>query len=424
MGTCVWSNLPFLLFSLNGFQLSSNVISACSSKECLPPPSNLRVIVEDRFILTWTWSPSENILLSQGCILKYNSMVKGNSESKMRDIIHYRSVDKGLDLNHEVCLKVRAECANETGSYGESDWTKACTLLSKGVPDTSVTNVTCFWYNMEYMNCTWQPGKRAPPDISYVLYYRHSQLNSSRLCPESIYKDQRAVGCHFSNPELPRDEKISFMVTDHSERLKPFYKEVDLKTILKPSAPRIMNISKISPQEIYVSWNNSCNLSPSCFLYEVQYKENKLNIVKEFTVKKDLDLRITSKCFPDVQCTIRVRAKAKLCFDKNVWSDWSQEESIGEDVERNTADHMIFLLAIPLILAVAAIVLLIYLKRLKVFIFPPIPDPGKLFKGMFGEQGEDWQESMERVLRNQTTFGAFSGLKINVDKSEVMKIMW
>lgn len=47
------------------------------------------------------------------------------------------------------------------------------------------------------------------------------------------------------------------------------------------------------------------------------------------------------------------------------------------------------LLTIPVFVAVAVIILLFYLKRLKIIIFPPIPDPGKIFKEMFGDQNDD-----------------------------------
>ncbi|MEJ1288576.1 interleukin 13 receptor alpha 1 [Cricetulus griseus] len=57
--------------------------------------------------------------------------------------------------------------------------------------------------------------------------------------------------------------------------------------------------------------------------------------------------------------------------------------------EPNSTFYITMLLIIPVIVAGAIIVLLLYLKRLKIIIFPPIPDPGKIFKEMFGDQNDD-----------------------------------
>lgn len=61
--------------------------------------------------------------------------------------------------------------------------------------------------------------------------------------------------------------------------------------------------------------------------------------------------------------------------------------STGENTDPTF--YITMLLATPVIVAGAIIVLLLYLKRLKIIIFPPIPDPGKIFKEMFGDQNDD-----------------------------------
>nr|XP_033801263.1 interleukin-13 receptor subunit alpha-1 [Geotrypetes seraphini] len=378
----------FTLLALNGLRKIENVDSANSSNEHLPPPSNLNVFKEDRFTLNWTWSPSENILLNQGCNLKYRSMI--NEKTKERSKNLWRSEYKNSDPNDAVCLKVRAECVERSYPYGESHWIKNCTLLSPGDPATSVTNFTCVWYNKEYMNCTWQPGKRVPPDTSYILYYRYGNLKSDQQCHEYSYKNQIAIGCHFSKLELPKEGKIYFMITDSSEKIRSIYSDVDLDSILKPSAPRIANISRTSDNEISVSWSN--NLWPvrdACLRSEVEYKGDALD-VEIFPVDKNRSFIIRRKCFPDECCTVRVRVKInKYCLE-STWSDWSQKESLGEDGGRNYDSSVIYLLMIPLVGA-ATIILIIFLKRILVLLFPPIPDPAKLFKGMHLEQNGVWQ---------------------------------
>ncbi|KAF2975850.1 hypothetical protein EK904_008907 [Melospiza melodia maxima] len=90
--------------------------------------------------------------------------------------------------------------------------------------------------------------------------------------------------------------------------------------------------------------------------------------------------------------SFRVRAKPKReCYNSHLQSDWSEERSIGE--KRDSTIYLVLIITIPLIVAVSTIILLIYLKRLKILILPPIPDPREILKRMFGEQNEDSQSS-------------------------------
>lgn len=73
--------------------------------------------------------------------------------------------------------------------------------------------------------------------------------------------------------------------------------------------------------------------------------------------------------FLDTLNTVRIRVKTnKLCYeDDKLWSNWSQEMSIGK--KRNSTLYITMLLIVPVIVAGAIIVLLLYLKRLKIIIF-------------------------------------------------------
>ncbi|XP_030065465.1 interleukin-13 receptor subunit alpha-1 isoform X2 [Microcaecilia unicolor] len=322
-------------------------------------------------------------------------MSTGQIPPKQQSKRLWRSEYKGSYPNDTACLKVRAGCV-KNDLYGLSSWIRNCTLLSKGDPDTSVTKFACVWYNMDYMNCTWQPGKHTPPDTKYVFYYRYEQLNSDRECPKYIFENQTRIGCHFSKDELCEESKIYLMVTDHSESLRSFYTDVDLYSVLKPSTPRITNLSNISDNEIYVSWTNLWLLNNACLCSQVEVKENALD-VGTFSVSKDRSLVILRKYFPDVHYTVRVREKVDELCSASLWSDWSQEESLNETSpvkkgeDSNSGSSLIYLLMILFIVGVATIIFLVHLKRLRFLIFPPIPDPAKLFKGMLEEQNGVWQ---------------------------------
>uniref|UniRef100_A0A8B9N5M2 Interleukin-13 receptor subunit alpha-1 n=1 Tax=Accipiter nisus TaxID=211598 RepID=A0A8B9N5M2_9AVES len=93
---------------------------------------------------------------------------------------------------------------------------------------------------------------------------------------------------------------------------------------------------------------------------------------------------------PNSKYTFKVRANPKPeCYSSKLHSDWSEEKSIGEKTD--STFYVVLIIAIPLIVAVSTIILLVYLKRLKILILPPIPDPREILKRMFGEQNEDSQ---------------------------------
>ncbi|TFK15239.1 stAR-related lipid transfer protein 13-like [Platysternon megacephalum] len=124
----------------------------------------------------------------------------------------------------------------------------------------------------------------------------------------------------------------------------------------------------------------------SCIL--IQEKSKYLSFLY-FKFKEFTKARFPS-VHPNTVYIVKVRARVEgTCYSSSHWSDWSEEKSIGENTDFTV--YIVLILTIPLTVAVATIILLVYLKRLKILIYPQIPDPRKIIKRMFGEQIEDFQ---------------------------------
>uniref|UniRef100_A0A672VCL0 Interleukin 13 receptor subunit alpha 1 n=1 Tax=Strigops habroptila TaxID=2489341 RepID=A0A672VCL0_STRHB len=333
----------------NVFLLGANV---------LPPPSNLEYSFIQICTLNWTWNPPENI--SSGCDLEYSSDI-------VIDESRFRVVD--MFLNEEVRFKVRSECKN-TNTSEPSRWVEA-SLLPEGIPGTAAADLSCVWHNLEYMACTWRPGRNASDETNYMLFYWFDGLKKHKKCSNSSVH-QGVFGCVF-NLSFPKVTNtypaIKILIRDESEEIRPLSVKYTFKLILpccisvKPATPRRVTVSKRN-DEIHVEWSGSDPFPENCLFYEVEYHNGDLDTAQKIKVifhslyrKTVTSLSFYSFCFP------------------------------GEKTD--STFYFALIVTIPLIVAVSTIILLVYLKRLKILILPPVPDPREILKRMFGEQNED-----------------------------------
>ncbi|TRZ08634.1 hypothetical protein HGM15179_018472, partial [Zosterops borbonicus] len=331
----------------------------------LLPPSNLNYSFIHICTLNWTWNPPENI--SSSCNLEYSSDIVINGEWS-KSYFHVTDAH----LNEEMHLRVRSECKTDNTSE-PSPWVET-SLLPEGIPSTAAVDLSCVWHNLEYMACTWHPGENASSDTNYTLFYWFDGLQNPKKCNNSSV-DQGIFECIF-NLTFPKVAStypaISILITDDSEEIRPVCASKNPTTLVKPATPRQLTLSKTNDR-IDVKWSESETFPKSCLHYEVK------------CCTGDLDI---GQIIP---YTFKVRAKPKHeCYNNDFRSDWSEEKSEKKD----STIYVVLIITIPLIVAVSTIILLVYLKRLKILILPPIPDPREILKCMFGEQNKDSQDSL------------------------------
>ncbi|NXK40550.1 I13R1 protein, partial [Piprites chloris] len=273
---------------------------------------------------------------------------------------------------------------------------------------TAAVDLSCVWHNLEYMVCTWRPGENASSDTNYTLFYWFDGLKNPKKC-SNYSTDQGIFGCvfNFTFPKVTNTYPIiSILIRDDSEEIRPVCASKNPTTLVKPATPSQLTLSKIN-DKIDVKWSESETFPKGCLLYEVKYRNGDLDTGRIIPVR----VGCTSwKCCVNVQFLsyknsvsvsgidpnskyiFKVKAKPKPdCYSSEFSSDWSEEKSIGK--KRDSTISLVLIITIPLIVAVSTIILLVYLKRLKILILPPIPDPREILKRMFGEQNEDSQVS-------------------------------
>ncbi|NXJ26194.1 I13R1 protein, partial [Dicrurus megarhynchus] len=273
---------------------------------------------------------------------------------------------------------------------------------------TAAVDLSCVWHNLEYMACTWHPGENASSDTNYTLFYWFDGLKNPKKCGNSSV-DRGVFECIFNLtfPKVTRTyPAISILIRGDSEEIRPVCASKNPTTLVKPATPRQLTLSKTN-DKIDVKWSESETFPKSCLQYEVKCCNGDLDIGQIIPVTVHQNSCKSYESFPSFsemnsvsiagidansKYTFKVRAKPKPeCYNSNFHSDWSEEKSIGE--KRDSTMYFVLIITIPLIVAVSTIVLLVYLKRLKILILPPIPDPREILKRMFGEQNEDSQVS-------------------------------
>ncbi|KFU98355.1 Interleukin-13 receptor subunit alpha-1, partial [Tauraco erythrolophus] len=263
---------------------------------------------------------------------------------------------------------------------------------------TAAVDLSCVWHNLEYMVCTWRPGENASSDTNYTLFYWYDGLKNHNKC-NNYSMGQGIFGCVF-NLRFPKVTNtypaVSILIRDDSEEIRPVCASKNPTTLVKPATPRRVTLKKIN-DAIHVEWSKSDTFPENCLVYEVEYRSGDLDtahIIEVISHYPQVDNNYTSipSIDPNSKYTIKVRAKPKLtCYSSKLYSDWSEEKSIGEKTD--STFYFVLIITIPLIVAISTIILLVYLKRLKILILPPIPDPREILKRMFGEQNEDSQVS-------------------------------
>ncbi|KAF6090649.1 interleukin 13 receptor subunit alpha 1 [Phyllostomus discolor] len=366
--------------------------------ETQPPVTNLSVSVENLCTVIWTWNPPEGA--SPNCSLWYFSHF-GNKQDKQIAPETHRS--KEVPLNEKICLQVGSQCsANE--SDNPSTLVEKCISPPEGDPESAVTELQCVWHNLSYMKCTWLPGRNTSPDTNYTLYYWHSSLGKILQC-ENIYREGQHSTCSFTLTKLKDPSvdqySVQVMVKDDAGKIRPSFNIVPLTSHVQPDPPHIKNIS-FQNGVLYVLGKNPQNFARTCLSYQVEVNNSQTEAHFIFSDEKlmcdnsEIEGNLEGTiCFrvpgvpPDTVNTVRMRVKTNtFCYEDNqLWSNWSPAMTIGKKTDATLYTTM--LLIIPIIVAGAIIVLLLYLKRLKIIIFPPIPDPGKIFKEMFGDQNDD-----------------------------------
>ncbi|NXW16507.1 CSF2R factor, partial [Circaetus pectoralis] len=147
-----------------------------------------------------------------------------------------------------------------------------------GMNGSAIENFSCVVYNISLMNCTWQPGRDAPGDTQYFLYWQNPVPGEEMEC-ERYIKDEngRNTGCRFQNVSIEA-EKAYFLVNGSSKdaliQIYDEYIQLYKIEILTPPLNVTANCTRGSAGCI-ITWQpplTSHVKNTDCFQYEISIR--------------------------------------------------------------------------------------------------------------------------------------------------------
>ncbi|XP_059833387.1 interleukin-13 receptor subunit alpha-1-like isoform X2 [Hypanus sabinus] len=391
-------SLRFLLLVLPGWLAlppPSEAHPGCDNfSVSLQPPSNLTAAQRGIGLINYSWTPS-HLKHTKKYFLRYESSFKyDGGEWQGTKVNPLSSREEVLLLNKGIKFRVKALVALTTEENSspptcqQSGWVYTYTGAVEGDSNTTVTNFNCFFYNFEYVNCTWTSGSMAPPDTIYIFHYWQTFMDTIQNCTNYTIKNGRRVGCLISRDLFNAYKDLNIQVSGSSftTKIKPFFYKLESYAFVKLQPPWLKNVSK-TREGIYVNWEIPEHWKKQCLLYEVRVKSSKTSSWNYYS-SKDQEKNITDADL-NSNNSIQVRVQyTTTCGKSELWSEWSEVRYIGEDTKEWNW-NIALLIFIPVLVAVIAIICLTNLKKLKKWILPPIPDPGKLLRGVFGDSNGD-----------------------------------
>ncbi|XP_058052602.1 interleukin-13 receptor subunit alpha-1-like isoform X3 [Ahaetulla prasina] len=363
---------PQLLAHLAGVVLAAGAFST------LPSPPNISYVFdESSCILSVRWDP---VRLPPGnpCgEMYYTGLFNGKTwiQENWSDVL---SKKMAVLLGKNMTFGLRTACRNNSD---EGELFKI-PLEQNGTPETGATNVSCICHNMEWMACSWKRGRRAPLDTSYNLSFWHDNLEEWQRCTNRSV-DGDTFRCVFPI-NCSGERTLVLSVRSGSKDIQPvcvLTKEDYPIKLNPPSNLKIVEGNNVR----FLTWHAPSSWSGICYNIEK-------NGVRNESYEDDTKVTITLEA--KKYHTLRVRAVlgaiGRNCKEvRGLWSEWS-EAIYWDDRDKFEILDIVLFVTIPLCAAVLTIVLLIYLKRIQLLIFPKIPDPEKVLKRIFEDQREEY----------------------------------
>ncbi|XP_054852119.1 interleukin-13 receptor subunit alpha-1 isoform X2 [Eublepharis macularius] len=352
------------------------------------PPNITYSIDEETCNLHVRWLPAEPP--SSNCTQQYKVGMRINgSWNGLTFLVHKETFwTEAVPVGEKVDFGVKTTC--DSNDIETADWNDDETfhVVQNGTAGTGAKNINCIWWNKKSMECSWNSGGKASSDTSYKLSYWEDGQNKAKQC-RNVTRKESEFRCRF-DLDFHHLARIHISVQGKSANIQTtcFITE-SVNSLVKFDPPSFTDHSK-NRNEMFLQWNKPVGFSDSCCDSEVEVNSSKSEI-KHFKHTYSTTIPLE----PNVQHSFRVRIQS----EKGHWSDWS--DVLFDSSPPSTTSTYLWLILIPLCVALLLVILLIYLKRIKLLIFPKIPDPGKILKDVFEEQIEN-QPAHETVNNDET----------------------
>ncbi|KAM3827345.1 interleukin-13 receptor subunit alpha-1-like [Vipera latastei] len=372
---------PQLLAHLAGVMLAAGL----GVQPNLPPPENISYVLdESSCILSVQWDPA----ISRGNCSKELEYHTGlfNGTTWVEECWNQELSRKmAVFLGRNMFFGLQTSCTGDDDKY-EGEWFKI-PLAQNGTAETGATNISCVCHNLKWMSCSWKRGRKAPRDTNYRLYFGHEDMEKRQPCTNhSINGD--TFRCIFPI-NCSGLRTIVLSVRSDSEDVQPvcmFTKEGREESDYPVKLDPPINLNVMQSSNVYfLTWHRPSSWNGICYQVEIngikqEPKEDSTNVTIPIEPKKYHILRVRA-----VLGEISTQCKNV----RGLWSEWSKPVS-WDDRDKSETLNIVLFVMIPLCAAILTIILLVYLKRIQLLIFPKIPDPEKVLKRMFEEQREEY----------------------------------
>ncbi|XP_076829013.1 interleukin-13 receptor subunit alpha-1 isoform X2 [Brachyhypopomus gauderio] len=259
-----------------------------------------------------------------------------------------------------------------------------CFSLMCGVVDVVsdlVSNVSCTYYAVEKMNCTWNVVTLTP-DLQF--FYNNKTENILQPCVIYIGNGHTRTGCHLYGEEFLSYDMlyISFTGSYEGRPIKNMFLRNPGDSVT--SQPPKFNITMKGDNLVIQS--SHPNFKENCWLYYVHV--SKCNEDGQlYTAVKDSNWSVNVPY--DESCQYRVRVKANYTeFCGSGASDWSEIKEYGANNDPNLLVKAAAIV-IPISISCCLIIALMLFRRHKDKILPKVPEPSLLFRDMFNDNKEN-----------------------------------
>ncbi|XP_010217574.1 PREDICTED: interleukin-5 receptor subunit alpha [Tinamus guttatus] len=292
----------------------------------------------------------------------------------------------------------------------KSDWARGELKPLPGAPETSVTNLSCFnyinMYNTVSLHCTWFPGKGAPEDTEYFLFYRYKTYTEE--CQDYI-KDKlnRNIDCRFPRTHIDPEEADDLIIihingSSKYTAIKPLQQLFNQNAIEKVNVPRNVTVF-LEQNDLLAKWEKPISSLPKeCFEYEFylcNLKSGNKQIMK--VSSNDFRLRIDVTC----RYSIQIRANHYICRKRGFWSDWSEILYVGENKQENSIAWILTLLCMSSCSIALLVAIMCKINHVWSKLFPPIPTPRNKFKDPYPN---GYQRARTCTSETETELGSFT----------------
>ncbi|XP_035193606.1 interleukin-5 receptor subunit alpha isoform X1 [Oxyura jamaicensis] len=369
------------------------------------PPVNFTLTVSAlaRVLLRWKPNPNQE---QKNYTIRYDvkilAPVSEEYDTKKTHSFQTAALHNGFSAHIRTLLF-------HNGLQMTSDWVTAELQPPPGAANTAVTNLSCATHftisSTVSLHCTWLPGKGAPEDTKYFLFYRYETCTEE--CQDYI-KDEwnRNIECRFSVTHIIPDEidKLIVIHINGSSKyaaIRPFQQLFNQNAIEKVNVPRNVTVF-VEQNDLLATWEKPLSpFSKECFEYEFYLINLKSGNEQEFKIHSN-DFRLPI----DVNCkySIQIRANHHLCCRRGFWSDWSEILYVGENKQENFIAWILAVLCVSTCTTIVLVGIICKMKFVWSKLFPPIPTPSNKFRDPFPNE---YERARTCTSETETELGSF-----------------